>query len=186
MNNINSKNHGDIGELNKHDTIKKIIHSLKNHYNLKFDKDLVMSWTSWEGWIGIAYLKTEYQDQNPRNTPKIALDLKRRLILHHNIDFLGLKLAWLYRLWMLGDFGDKTQKIRKDLTRLGITWIAMTWTLDRGLKATWIVNNWVCGSILKKIIPYYVHNIHKWHSYEILLKTEYFKILAFQTRGSRF
>ena len=41
---------------------------IENHYNLKLSKDSVMSWSSWEGWIDIAYLKTEYQDQNPRNT----------------------------------------------------------------------------------------------------------------------
>lgn len=43
MNNIKHKHHGDIGEINKHDTIKKEHPFTKNHYKLKFYKELVMS-----------------------------------------------------------------------------------------------------------------------------------------------
>ena len=43
-----------------------------------------------------------------------------------------------------------------------------------------------CGSFLNKIIAYYVHTRHKWHSYEIWSKTKHFEILTIQTRGSGF
>jgi hypothetical protein len=42
---------------------KMIIHSLKNHYNLKYSKELVMLWSLWEEYISITYLKTKYQDK---------------------------------------------------------------------------------------------------------------------------
>ena len=145
-----------------------------------------MSWILWEGWISIAYLKTKYQDQCPGNTLQIALDIERRLILHQNIDFLGLKITWVFRPWMIRYFGVKIQKIREDLTGLGKAWIDMNWNLGRGLKETWIVNNSVFGNIFKKIIPYYVHTRHKWHSFEIWSKTEHIESLGFRTRGSWF
>ena len=54
---------------------------------------------------------------------------------------LILKFLWYFGIWfltllMIGDFGDKTQKIREDLIGLGTTWIDMTWNHGRGLKAT--------------------------------------------------
>ena len=132
------------------------------------------------------FLKTEQQDQCLQNTFQIARDLERKLFLHHNIDLLGFQLAWLDIIWMKWDFGDKTQKIREDLTGLGTTWIDMTWNLGRGLKATWIVNNSVCGTIFKKMNPYYVYTRHEWHSSKIWSKTKNFEILAILTRGLGF
>ena len=117
-----------------------------------------MSWILWEGWISIAYFKIEYQDQCPRNTLQIALDRERRLIIHHNIDFLGLQLEWIDILWMIGEFGDKMQKNWEDLTRLGRVWIDMSWNLGRSLKTYWTMNNSVCGRFFNKLSPYYIHN----------------------------
>ena len=39
---------------------------------------------------------------------------------------------------------------------------------------------------MKKLVPYYVHTILKWHSFEILSKTVHFEIVAIRTRGLGF
>ena len=36
-------------------------------------------------------MKIETQDQTHENTAQIILDLERKIILKHNLDFLGLK-----------------------------------------------------------------------------------------------
>jgi hypothetical protein len=41
--------------------------------------------------------------------------------MRYKNNFLGFKLPLLVILWIIGDFGDKTQKIREDLTRFGTT-----------------------------------------------------------------
>ena len=75
-------------------------------------------------------LPIEYQDQCQGNTFQIALDLERRLFLHHNIDLIGFKLELFGIPLVLGDIRDKTQKIWKDLDgfgKLGLNW---PWTLE--------------------------------------------------------
>ena len=45
----------------------------------------------------------------------------RRFIMRHKVRFIGLEISLIVRVCMLGEFGDKTHTIRKDLTGLGTT-----------------------------------------------------------------
>ena len=41
--------------------------------------------------------------------------------MRHKDRFLGFKIPLIVILWMTGEFGDKTRKIREGLTGLGTT-----------------------------------------------------------------
>lgn len=65
--------------------------------------------------------------------------------------FLGLKLSWIYFLYKLGEFGDKTQQLVKDLTEFGEAWIDQTQTLRKAWNQleSWI--NQFVGSFKRKL-----------------------------------
>ena len=134
------------------------------------------------------YLKNEYQDQCPRNTSQIALDLKRRLFLHHNIDLLGFQLTWFGITWLLGYIRDKTHKIWEDpmwFRRIWKIWSRFALDLGRGLKLPKFMNNSSFTWKLRKIILYYVYTRLNWHSSEIWSKTEHFIFWLFGPRALR-
>ena len=153
--------------------LKRIIHSLKTitTWNL-LGFIHVMKFMVRMNWHCIN-LKIEYQDQCLGNTFQIALDLERRLFLHHNLDFLGLQLAWFGSPWVLGDIREKHKKFGRiwyDLEgfgKLGLNW---PWTLEETWNCLKSVNNSICERFMRKVSPYYVYTRINWHS-EISLKT---------------
>ena len=68
------------------------------------------------------YLITEYQDQCLGKTFQIALDLERRLFIHHNVELIGYKLESFGIPWALGDIRDKIHKIWEDPVWFGKIW----------------------------------------------------------------
>ena len=49
--------------------------------------------------------------------------------------FLGFQFPSIVSMWILGDFGKKTHKIREDLTRLGTIPNQHNLNLGRGFKS---------------------------------------------------